>query len=68
MRQQDRNSIPDQSTLDAVATDLDEIDGRIEVGTAVNCGVDEHDVSKRMRLFEKWTERHLAAASDRRGG
>ncbi|SEV85880.1 inositol-3-phosphate synthase [Natrinema salifodinae] len=37
-RQRDRNGVPDGETLDAVREDLAEIDERIEVGTAVNCG------------------------------
>jgi myo-inositol-1-phosphate synthase len=34
----ERNGIPSPATLDAVRDDLDEIDRRIETGTARNCG------------------------------
>jgi myo-inositol-1-phosphate synthase len=37
-RQRDRNGVPDADTLAAVRDDLAEIDERIEVGTAINCG------------------------------
>lgn len=37
-RHHERNGIPDRSVLDAVASDLAEIDRRIEPGTAVNTG------------------------------
>ena len=34
----ERNGVPNHATLDAVREDLAEIDGRIETGTARNCG------------------------------
>ncbi|WP_049997097.1 inositol-3-phosphate synthase [Halococcus sediminicola] len=37
-RLSERNGVPDRDTLDAVRDDLDEIDERIETGTARNCG------------------------------
>jgi myo-inositol-1-phosphate synthase len=37
-RLSERNGIPDRATLDAVREELDEIDERIETGTARNCG------------------------------
>jgi myo-inositol-1-phosphate synthase len=37
-RLSEQNGIPDPATLDAVREELDDIDGRIETGTARNCG------------------------------
>ncbi len=37
-RQSERNGVPDSETLEAVEADLEEIDERVEVGTAINCG------------------------------
>jgi myo-inositol-1-phosphate synthase len=37
-RLSERNGVPDRDTLDALGDDLEAIDGRIETGTARNCG------------------------------
>ncbi|ELY66715.1 inositol-3-phosphate synthase [Natrinema versiforme] len=47
-RQRDRNGVPDAETLAAVRGDLAEIDDRIEVGTAVNCGAAVSEDSERL--------------------
>ncbi|MDF9746764.1 inositol-3-phosphate synthase [Natrinema salsiterrestre] len=47
-RQRDRNGVPDADALEAVRDDLAEIDERIEVGTAINCGAALSEESERL--------------------
>ena len=47
-RQSDRNGVPDSETLAAVRDDLANVDERIEVGTAANCGAVVSDDSERL--------------------
>jgi myo-inositol-1-phosphate synthase len=55
------SGVPDSETVEAVADDLREIDGRIRTGTAVNCGNAVADLSDRERLEERFSVGEVVA-------
>jgi myo-inositol-1-phosphate synthase len=55
----ERNGVPDRDTLDALGDDLDEIDDRIETGTARNCGQAVTDLANETTLDETLALREL---------
>ncbi|WP_135827025.1 inositol-3-phosphate synthase [Halorussus ruber] len=55
------SGVPDSETVEAVADDLREIDGRIRAGTAVNCGNAVADLSDRDRLEERFSVGEVVA-------
>ena len=56
---QQRNGVPNRDQLDAVAADLDDIEGHVEQGTARNCGAPVERLATPNALDGEWTAADL---------